>query len=124
VAQNMERNDPNRAQHPVRHPHRLEAGQVYFDLDHPENGPFTATGDEQVAPGSNIVSQDDMSEESWEQLVSAGWGETRPEARGDRAYDQGAFGEETNPREDTLNAAPPGVGKGFTPKAPGEEHRR
>ncbi len=124
MAQNIEPNGQDRAQAQVRHPHRLEAGRVYFDLDHPEDGPFTATGDEQVTPGANIVSQDDMSEESWEQLVSAGWGETRPNARGDRAYDQGAFGEQEDPKEGTLNSAPPGVGKAYIPRSPGEEPSR
>ncbi len=99
---------------------RLEPGRVYFDLDHPENGPFLATGDERVATGHNIVAQEDVSEEAWTELVGEGWGESHPGA-GDQAYDQGAFGQEADPRLDVMNAAPPGVGEGLTPKSPEEE---
>ncbi len=99
---------------------RLEPGQTYFDLDHPENGPFVATGDEQIAPGSNVVAQEDVGNEAWARLVGDGFGEIR-EGAGDEAYDQGAFGQEDNPRLDVLNAAPPGVGEGLTPHESEEE---
>ena len=99
---------------------RLEPGHIYFDLDHPENGPFVATGDERVGPGSNIVAQEDVGEDGWTQLVSDGFGEIEAGA-GDLAPDQGAFGQETNPRLDVLNAAPPGVGEGLTPHESEEE---
>jgi len=98
----------------------LIPGHTYFDLDHPELGPFIATGDEEIAPDANIVDQDDVPEESWESLVAEGWGETRPGA-GDRAYDQGAYGQESNPRMPVRNAAPPGVGEGLTPRENPEE---
>lgn len=106
-----------------RHRHRLEPGQTYFDLDHPENGPFVATGDEQVAPGANIVAQEEVGDEAWAELVAEGWGESRAGA-GDEAYDQGAFGQEDDPRLDVLNAAPPGVGEGLTPHESEEEMPR
>ena len=108
------------ARRPVRRHYRLQPGQVYFDLDHPENGPFVATGDEEIGPGSNIVAQEDVGEEAWAQLVGDGFGETEAGA-GDLASDQGAFGQEDNPRADVLNAAPPGVGEGLTPHESEEE---
>lgn len=102
---------------------RLEPGQVYFDLDHPENGPFVATGDEKIVPNSNIVAQADVGDEAWSELLGEGWGESRQGA-GDQAYDQGAFGQEEDPRGDVLNAAPPGVGEGLTPRESEEEMPR
>ncbi len=102
------------------HAHRLEAGHTYFDLDQPERGPFVGTGDEEVAPNANIVAQDEVDEGTWKQLVSAGWGESKPGA-GDRSYDQGAFGQEDDPRSDVMNAAPPGVGEQLTPRGPEAE---
>ncbi len=119
------------AQHPerpsaagVRGPQRrLVPGSTYFDLDHPELGPFVATGDEEVAPGANLVAQEDVGDEAWARLVSEGWGDIRPGA-GDRSNDQGAFGAEEDPRSDVLNAAPPGVGEGLTPLESEEEQPR
>jgi len=102
---------------------RLAAGKSYFDLDHPEQGPFVATGDEELAPGANIVAQEDVSEEAWLRLVSNGFGESETGV-GDRAYDQGAFGQEDDPRSNVLNAAPPGVGEGLTPEETEEEKPR
>lgn len=97
------------------HTHRLEPGRVYFDLDDPGRGPFVATGDEDIGPGANIVAQDVMDEQAWESLLTEGWG-TSQVGSGHQAYDQGAFGQEDDPRMDVLNAAPPGVGEGLTPK--------
>lgn len=99
---------------------RLRPGHTYFDLDNPEQGPFVATGDEVVPPGANIVAQEDFTDEAWESLISDGFGEVR-EGMGDEAYDQGAFGQENDPRWDVRNAAAPGVGEGFTPKESEEE---
>ncbi len=101
----------------------MRPGHIYIDLNHPEQGPFVATGDEEVPPGANIVAWEDVSDEAWEELVSEGWGETRSGA-GDEAYDQGAFGQEGDPRLNILNAAPPGVGEGFTPRESEEEKPR
>ncbi len=99
---------------------RLLPGQTYFDLDHPENGPFVATGDEQIVPNSNIVAQEEVGDEAWSELVGDGFGEIRAGA-GDEAYDQGAYGQEDNPRLDIMNSAPPGVGEGLTPHESEEE---
>lgn len=101
----------------------MRPDHTYFDLDHPEQGPFVATGDEEVPPGANIVAQEDVSDEAWQRLVSEGWGEMRAGA-GDEAYDQGAFGQEDDPRWDVRNAAPPGVGEGLTPRESEEEMPR
>lgn len=102
---------------------KLRPGQTYFDMDDPDRGPFVATGDEVVVPGANIVAQEDFSDEAWNRLITDGFGETRVGAD-DEAYDQGAFGQEDDPRWDVLNAAPPGVGEGFTPKESEEEMPR
>jgi len=102
---------------------RLRPGHVYFDINEPDRGPFIATGDEIVPPGSNIVAQEDFSDDAWLGLISNGFGEVR-EGAGDDAYDQGAFGQEINPRFDVLNAAPPGVGEGLTPRESEEEMPR
>lgn len=102
---------------------RLEPGHTYLDLDHPEQGPFVATGDEEVPPGANIVAREDVDDEAWESLVAEGWGESKPGA-GDRSYDQGAFGQEDDPRSDVINAAPLGVGEGLTPRESEEEMPR
>ena len=99
---------------------KLERGQIYIDLEHPENGPFVATGEEEVPTGADILSQEDTADDAWEALTSEGWGESEPGA-GHRAYDQGAFGQENDPRADVLNAAPPGVGEGLTPHETAEE---
>ncbi len=104
-------------------PHRLEAGHVYFDLDNPGQGPFVATGDEEVAPGANIIARDEVSAAVWESLTSTGWGEAKPGA-GDRSYDQGAFGQEDSRRSDSLNARPPGAGMNYVPIESEEDDRR
>lgn len=96
------------------HVQKLEPGRTYFDLDDPGRGPFVATGDEEVTPTANIVAREDVGDVAWQMLVAEGWGETK-EGAGDRSYDQGAFGQEDNPRSDMRNAAHPGVGEGLTP---------
>jgi len=99
---------------------RLRPGHTYFDLDHPENGPFVARGDEVIPATANVIAQEDVAPEAWAELVGDGFGEMESGA-GDLAPDQGAFGQEDNPRLDVLNAAPPGVGEGLTPHESEEE---
>lgn len=49
---------------------RFEPGKLYFDLDHPERGPFTATGDEGFITDHTYVCRDETTEEAWAQLIT------------------------------------------------------
>ncbi len=101
---------------------RLEPGRTYLDLDNTERGPFVATGDEQVEPGAHFIAEEDVDPDTWRRLVSEGWGGGEG-GHGHFAHDQGAFGTRDDPRSDVINAGPPGVGEGLTPKEDEEEER-
>ena len=49
---------------------RFERGQIYFDLDHPERGPFVATGDEGTPSDYTYVSRAEVPEQVWAQLAT------------------------------------------------------
>ncbi len=102
---------------------RLVAGHTYIDLNHPERGPFVATGNEEVPWDSDVLDQEEIDESTWESMTAEGWGASQPGA-GDRGPDQGAFGSEDDPRADVINSTPPGVGKEFTPVESEEEKPR
>lgn len=102
---------------------RLEPGRTYIDLDNPGDGPFVATGDETIEPGSHIIAEEDIDPATWRDLVSEGWG-GGPGGHGHFSPDQGAFGTRGDPRSRILNSGPPGVGEGLTPKESEEEDSR
>lgn len=102
---------------------RLEPGRTYLDLDNTDRGPFVATGDEIVEPGAHIVAEEDVDPQTWRDLVREGWA-GGPGGHGHFAPDQGAFGVRDDPRSHVINAGPPGVGEGLTPKeGEGEDSR-
>jgi hypothetical protein len=47
----------------------LDQGSVYLDLDDPERGPFTASGNEAVRPGDRYVSKRDAEHEIWRRIT-------------------------------------------------------
>jgi hypothetical protein len=49
---------------------RFQANREYFDLDHPERGPFVATGREHRIADHTYVSRDDVLEDAWAQLIT------------------------------------------------------
>jgi hypothetical protein len=49
---------------------RFEANREYFDLDHPERGPFVASGREHPITDHTYACQDEASEEAWAQLIT------------------------------------------------------
>jgi hypothetical protein len=49
---------------------RFEPGQLYFDLDNPERGPFVATGDEAPITDHTYACRAEVSEEAWAQLAT------------------------------------------------------
>lgn len=49
---------------------RFERGQMYFDLDNPERGPFVATGDEAPPTDRTYACRRDVPERVWAQLVT------------------------------------------------------
>lgn len=49
---------------------RFERGQMYFDLDHPERGPFVATGDESPPSDHTYVRRDGVTERVWTRLIT------------------------------------------------------
>ncbi len=48
---------------------RFERGEEYFDLDHPERGPFVATGDEGPITDHTYAARNQVTEDAWMQLV-------------------------------------------------------
>jgi len=60
---------------------RFQAGELYFDLDNPERGPFEATGDEQPPKDWTYVAQSEIPPEVWAMLVT--WRQPVNEAQGD-----------------------------------------
>jgi hypothetical protein len=55
---------------PIWQPARFERGQEYFDLDHPERGPFVATGDEGFPTDHTYVCRNQTTERAWAQLIT------------------------------------------------------
>lgn len=49
---------------------RFAPNEVYFDLDHPERGPFAATGDERPIGDHTYTRHLDMPEQVWAQLIT------------------------------------------------------
>lgn len=49
---------------------RFEAGKEYYDLDHPERGPFMAAGDEGRITDHTYVCRDLVPERVWAKLVT------------------------------------------------------
>jgi hypothetical protein len=49
---------------------RFERGQMYFDLDNPERGPFVATGDEKPPIDRTYACRTEVTERAWAQLVT------------------------------------------------------
>ena len=49
---------------------RFERGQVYFDLDNPDRGPFVAEGDEAPPTDWTYVCRTDVPDEVWAQLIT------------------------------------------------------
>ena len=49
---------------------RFERGQMYFDLDNPERGPFVATGDEGFIADHTYVCRAEVMEDVWAKLVT------------------------------------------------------
>jgi hypothetical protein len=48
----------------------FEANQTYFDLDNPERGPFTATGQEAIPHDWTYVRERDVPPQVWAKLVT------------------------------------------------------
>jgi hypothetical protein len=58
---------------------QLEQGGVYFDLNHPERGPFKALGGQVAGSGDRYVAKRDLDYELWNRLVEQDRGvETEP----------------------------------------------
>lgn len=58
---------------------RLEQGGVYYDLNHPERGPFKALGGQEAGSGDRYVAKRDVDYELWNRLVEQDRGtETEP----------------------------------------------
>jgi len=69
----------------------LAAGEVYLDLDHPEQGEFRATAEATVNPGCRYVPKRAVPEDLWYRVAtSIGQGEI---PHGAAAATPGAFGE-------------------------------
>ena len=66
---------------------RFERGQTYFDLNHPERGPFVATGDEGTPSDYTYVSRAEVPEQVWARLAT--WRQPISEDQG-RAIDLAA----------------------------------
>ncbi|MBX5490894.1 MAG: hypothetical protein IRZ14_07025 [Chloroflexi bacterium] len=49
---------------------RFEAGQMYFDLDNPQRGPFVASGTEAPPTDHTYVCRNDVPERVWARLVT------------------------------------------------------
>lgn len=47
----------------------LEEGEDYFDLNHPERGPFRAEESGKIPKGACYVSRKKVSRESWDKLT-------------------------------------------------------
>lgn len=54
----------------------LKEGDTYFDLSHPERGPFQARVGESVPPGSCYVAKSMVSREAWSKLTRPPFGGT------------------------------------------------
>lgn len=73
---------------------RFERGQMYFDLDNPDRGPFVANGDEAVPTDWTYVSQAEVPMEVWTQLTT--WRQPVSEMQGDSIQQEAdAFGSTT-----------------------------
>ena len=55
---------------PIWHGKSFERGQIYFDLDNPERGPFAATGDEAWPADYTYVCRTEVPEQVWAKLVT------------------------------------------------------
>jgi hypothetical protein len=62
---------------------QLEPGGVYFDLDHPERGPFRALSGQQAGTGNRYVARRDVDHQLWNRLVEQDFG-LATEPRGER----------------------------------------
>jgi hypothetical protein len=63
-------NDDDLAHLPVLHPGTaLEQGSVYFDLSHPERGPFKAIGGQSAEEGDRIVAKNQVDSYLWNRIV-------------------------------------------------------
>lgn len=60
---------------------RFQNGELYFDLDNPERGPFVATGDEQPPKDWTYVCQSEVPPEVWVQLTT--WRQPVSQGQGD-----------------------------------------
>lgn len=47
----------------------LVPGQTYFDLSHPENGPFTGAVDQLIPEDGCVICQRDVSARLWDKLT-------------------------------------------------------
>ncbi len=45
------------------------AGETYFDISHPERGPFVASADDLIPTGGCLVRQRDVPPRLWEKLI-------------------------------------------------------
>jgi hypothetical protein len=48
---------------------RLKQGATYFDMTHPEQGEFTAMGNESVEPGQRLLAKADIGYDTWNLVV-------------------------------------------------------
>ncbi len=55
---------------PIWQGSRFERGQIYFDLDNPERGPFVATGEEAPPKDHTYACRAELPERVWAQLVT------------------------------------------------------
>jgi hypothetical protein len=96
---------------PIWRGDRFEPGEIYFNLMHPEDGAFRASGTETVLLDSLYIRKSDISEDLWSRTVSAiGQEEV---VSGNFAPEPGAFG-----REGAENIAPSRGGTGASDLSP------
>lgn len=55
---------------PIYKGNHFDRGQIYFDLDNPERGPFVATGDEGQTTDHTYVSRGEVPEQVWARLIT------------------------------------------------------
>jgi hypothetical protein len=60
---------------------RFEPGEIYFDLDNPERGPFETTGEEEAPKDWTYVAQSQTPPEVWALLIT--WRQPVDEAQGE-----------------------------------------
>lgn len=97
--------DDELRQLPIVYGAELAAGEVYIDLDHPEQGEFRATDEATINPGCRYVPKRAVPEGAWYRLAtSMGQGEI---PSGNAAPTPGAFGE---PNPDEIAVSRGGIG--------------